>query len=98
MREDWLADAASEVTLRVQDSAWWITENYPTSAISGDRVTLRVVDPAWLRQLILRLGAEAEVVSPQAAQDEAVQAAREAISRYSAWSGGGGVLAGGGSV
>jgi proteasome accessory factor C len=93
VREDWLADAAAEVTLKVQDSAWWITESYPTSAISGDLVTLRVVEGAWLRQLVLRLGAEAEVVSPVAAQDEAVQAAREAMDRYTAWAAAGDVLA-----
>ena len=97
-RDDWLAEAAAEVTLRVEDSAWWITENYPTSAISGDLVTLRVVDPAWLRQLVLRLGAEAEVVDPLAAQDEAVLAAREAVERYAAWPGAGEVLAHEGSV
>ncbi len=85
LRDDWLSDAAAEVTLRVSESAWWITENYPTSATSGDLVTLRVVDPAWLRQLVLRLGAEAEVVAPRAAQDDAVLAAREALARYEAW-------------
>jgi proteasome accessory factor C len=98
VRDDWLADAAAEVTLRVQESGWWITESYPTSAISGDLVTLRVVDPAWLRQLVLRLGAAAEVVSPAAAQDEAVQAAREALERYATWEETGDVLAGEGSV
>ncbi len=91
-RDDWLSDAAAEVTLRVEDSAWWITENYPTSAISGDLVTLRVVDPAWLRALVLRLGTEAEVVDPRAAQDEAVLAARAAMDRYAAWSATGNVL------
>lgn len=98
LRDDWLSEAASEVTLSVQEAAWWITENYPTSAISGDLVTLRVVDPAWLRQLVLRLGAEAAVVDPLAAQDAAVLAAREAVERYAAWSGAGEVLAREGSV
>jgi proteasome accessory factor C len=54
--------------------------------MSGDLVTLRVSEPGWLRQLILRLGAEAEVVDPLPAQDEAVQAAREALAQYDAWS------------
>jgi proteasome accessory factor C len=93
LRDDWLSEASAEVTLRVEESAWWITENYPTSLISGDLVTLRVVDPAWLRQLILRLGAEAEVVDPVLAQDDAVRAAREAVDRYEAWSAPGDVLA-----
>ena len=92
-RTEWLSDAAAEVTLRVEDPAWWITESYPTSSISGSLVTLRVVDPRWLRQLVLRLGADAEVVYPPAAQDEAVLAAREALKRYEAWSGSGGVVA-----
>jgi proteasome accessory factor C len=93
LRDDWLSDASAEVTLRVQESAWWITENYPTSRITADLVTLRVVDPAWLRQLVLRLGAEAEVVDPLVAQDDAVRAAREAVDRYEAWSGPGDVSA-----
>jgi proteasome accessory factor C len=93
LRDNWLSEAAAEVTLRVEDSAWWITENYPTSATSGDLVTLRVVDPAWLRQLVLRLGGEAEVVAPLAAQDDAVLAAREALARYEAWTTPGDVLA-----
>jgi proteasome accessory factor C len=98
LRDDWLSDAGAEVTLRVHESAWWITESYPTSAISGDLVTLRVVDPAWLRQLLMRLGAEAEVMEPLAAQDEAVLAAREAMNRYADWSAAGDVLAREGSV
>jgi proteasome accessory factor C len=93
LRDDWLSDAAAEVTLRVQDSAWWITENYPTSMIAGELVTLRVVDPAWLRQLVLRLGGEAEVVGPLAAQDEAVVAAREAMALYADAPAAGDVLA-----
>ena len=97
-RDDWLSDAAAEVTLRVKESAWWITENYPTSATSGDLVTLRVVDPAWLRQLVLRLGGDAVVVDPLAAQDDAVLAAREALARYEDWTATGDVLASEGSV
>ncbi len=92
-RTEWLSDAAADVTLRVEESAWWITESYPTSSISGSLVTLRVVDPRWLRQLVLRLGADSEVVDPPAAQDEAVLAAREALERYEAWSGSGDVVA-----
>jgi len=84
-RGDWLSGAASEVTLRVAESGWWITESYPTSATAGDLVTLRVVDPAWLRQLLLRLGDEAEVVDPVVAQDAAVLAARDAVERYARW-------------
>jgi len=61
-------------------------------------VTLRVVDPAWLRQLVLRLGGEAEVVAPLAAQDDAVLAAREAVARYEDWTATGDVLASEGPV
>jgi proteasome accessory factor C len=85
-RDRWLSEASMEVTLRVQESARWVSEYYPTVRTSGDLVTLRVLDPAWLRQLVLRLGGEAEVVEPPAAQDEAVLAAREALSRHEEWS------------
>ena len=84
-RDGWLSEAATEVTLRIEESAGWITEYYPTVSTSGGLVTLRVLDPSWLRQLVLRLGGEAEVVEPAAAQDEAVLAAREAVSRHEAW-------------
>lgn len=80
-RDDWLSNVP-EVTLRVTPRARWIAEYYPTSATTQDTVTLRVVDPAWLRQLVLRLGDTAEVVEPVTAQDEAVLAAREAIALY----------------
>lgn len=97
-RDDWLTEAATEVTLRVRDSAWWITENLPISGIDADLVTLRVADPAWLRSLVLRLGPEAEVVEPLVAQDEAIVAAREAIDLYAAWAKAGNALAGKDSV
>jgi proteasome accessory factor C len=74
-----------DVTLRVTPAARWISEYYPVARTSGDLVTLRVSEPGWLRQLILRLGAEAEVVDPLPAQDDAVLAAREALAQYDAW-------------
>ncbi|MBI4899285.1 MAG: WYL domain-containing protein [Actinobacteria bacterium] len=86
VRDGWLSEASIEVTLRVQESARWVSEYYPTVRTSGDLVTLRVLDPAWLRQLVLRLGGAAEVVEPLAAQDEAVLAAREALRRHEEWS------------
>ena len=86
-REDWLSDSSvPDVTLRVTAAARWISEYYPVAHTAGDLVTLRVSEPGWLRQLILRLGAEAEVVYPLPAQDEAVQAARDALAQYEAWS------------
>ncbi len=97
-RDGWLSQAAVEVTLRIQDSARWVSEYYPTVRTDGDLVTLRVLDPAWLRQLVLRLGAEAEVVDPAAAQDEAVLAAREGLQRHDAWQSALGVPGAEGSV
>jgi proteasome accessory factor C len=85
-RGDWLADtSAPDVTLRVRPNARWITEYYPVARAEGDLVTLRVSDPAWLRQLVLRLGGEAEVVEPVSAQDDAVLAARDALAQYAEW-------------
>ncbi len=85
-RGDWLADSTGpDVTLRVSANARWIIEYYPVAHTDGDLVTLRVGDPAWLRQLVLRLGDEAEVVAPVEAQDDAVRAAREALAQYAAW-------------
>lgn len=85
-RGDWLSEAVTfEVTLRISPSAAWIVEYYPVARREGDQVTLRVSDPMWLRQLVLRLGAEAIVVDPVSAQDDAVRAARDALAAYAAW-------------
>ncbi|MGI8459279.1 MAG: helix-turn-helix transcriptional regulator [Propionibacteriaceae bacterium] len=77
------------VTVALAPTATWVAEYYPMeqsapAADGGLTVTLRVADPAWFRGLLLRLGGAARVLAPAGAEDEAVQAAREALEQYAA--------------
>ncbi len=85
---DTLRDAPL-VTLELSRAAAWVAEYYPSeqAAVHDDgsmTVSLRVTDPAWLRGLLLRLGAGARVVSPVGAGDSAAEAAQEALDQYAA--------------
>ncbi len=87
----WLDPAsgeATEVTLWLSPRASWVGEYYPCLRIEpvadGTHAVLLVADPTWLRWLLLGLGAEARVVTPVAAGDGAVVAAREALATYEA--------------
>lgn len=88
-RRAWLdpaSGAATEVTLWVSPRAAWVAEYYPSLATEpvedGAHVVLLVADPTWLRWLLLRLGPDARVVSPLAAEASAIVAAREALAAY----------------
>ncbi len=88
-RPDWLrAAGAAEVVLRLQPEAAWLAEYVPVQSHretkDGLEITILVADPAWLRRLLLRLGGSAEVISPRAAADSAIQAARDALAAYQA--------------
>lgn len=77
---------AAEVTLVLSGSATWITEYMPVRSsrqtAEGLEVTLLVADPAWLRALLLRLGAGVRSVVPPEAAESAWEAAREALALY----------------
>ncbi len=77
---------AAEVTLVLGPSANWITEYFPVRSAAptpeGLEVTLLVADPAWLRALLLRLGAGVRSVAPAEAAVSAQEAAREALAQY----------------
>ena len=61
------------------------TYEWPEQAEDGGlTVSTRVSDPAWLRSLLLRLGGEARVLSPEGAGDSAADAATEALDQYAA--------------
>ena len=80
---------AAEVTLDLTAAGRWITEYYPildVEPLAGDalRVRLLVADPAWLRQLLLRLGPAVTRVEPAEAARSAAAAASEALSAYAA--------------
>ena len=85
----WLTSSAEsrQVTLRLDPSATWVTERYPTSTVErGDDGRLTVVLPVigdhWLERLLVRLGPAAEVVDPPEARELARAAARRVLARY----------------
>jgi len=86
---DWLlrfADA-TVVRLRVPTSAGWVAERYPVLSVEPDgadhlRLELPVVSVRWLERLLLRLGADATVVSPAEWRDVGRQAARRVLDAY----------------
>lgn len=77
------------VTLDLKPWAAWVAEYYPVERVVAHpdgqtTVSLRVTDPGWLRNLLLRLGGGARVVSPVEAGNSAVEAAQEALDQYDA--------------
>jgi proteasome accessory factor C len=76
------------VTLRLGASARWVAEYYPVEHTRNERdggltVRMRVGDPALLTQLMLRLGASAELVEPLDLAEDVRGAALEALANYS---------------
>ena len=75
------------VTMTLEPSARWVAEYYPVEdrvEEPGGRLTvrLRVGDPAWLTQLMLRLGASAQVTDPPAIADDVRRVAARALQNY----------------
>jgi proteasome accessory factor C len=74
-------------TLRLQPGARWVSEYYPVERVTPARggqltVELRVGDPAWLVQLMLRLGDSAELVAPPELAEAVREAAADALRNY----------------
>lgn len=86
----WLESSgeAMQVRLRLAPTAAWITEYIPVLAVRRDElvieVDLLVADPAWLRSLVLRLGAGLLAVVPAEAAASARKAAADALAAYRA--------------
>ncbi|MCH8628395.1 WYL domain-containing protein [Arsenicicoccus piscis] len=75
------------VSIDVAPEAAWVVDYYPTESVEerpGDvsRVTLAVADRAWLRRLLLRLGAGAQVVEPAEVAADVAGAASAALALY----------------
>jgi proteasome accessory factor C len=74
-------------TLELEPNARWVAEYYPVEDTQdrrggGLRVRLRVGDPAWLTQLMLRLGASARLVDPPELAERVRTVAVEALRQY----------------
>jgi predicted DNA-binding transcriptional regulator YafY len=64
-----------------------VAEYYPTDAVEdpGDGhlvVTLRARDEAWVRRLVISLGAAARVLAPAELAERVREDARQALSAY----------------
>jgi proteasome accessory factor C len=75
------------VTMTLEPSARWVAEYYPVEdRVEEPRgrltVRLRVGDPAWLTQLMLRLGASAQVTDPPDIADDVRRVAARALQNY----------------
>ncbi|HUR51511.1 MAG TPA: WYL domain-containing protein [Mycobacteriales bacterium] len=75
------------VRLVLRPAAAWVAEYYPVDEVqdTGDGsqlVTLRARDEAWVRRLVLSLGAGAEVVEPPALRAAVLEDARGALAAY----------------
>jgi proteasome accessory factor C len=74
---------ALEVVLDLPRTARWVVEAYPCEWEERDgrlQVSVRVVGDAWLERLLLRVGAEAQVLSPPELRDVGAQAARRLLA------------------
>ncbi len=83
----WFADAdLPTARLRVAASETWVAERYPTRSVSaiknGWELVVSVASEHWLEQLLLRLGADAQVVGPPEWRDLGARAARTLLANY----------------
>ncbi len=74
-------------TLELSPLARWVADYYPMESVEEAsegrlRVSLRAGDPQWLRRLVLRLGGEARVISPDQLADQVQADAAAALAAY----------------
>lgn len=87
--DSWFADAdLPVVSLRVPQAGYWVAERYPTRSVTeledGWRIELPVASEGWLGELLLRLGAAAQVEAPDMWRDLGARAAAVLVQRYDA--------------
>jgi len=83
----WFADAdLPTAQLRVPAGGAWVAERYPTRSVQPDGdgwlIEVTVASERWLSELLLRLGAEAEVLEPPQWRDLGARAATALLARY----------------
>jgi proteasome accessory factor C len=85
--DQWFADSdLPSVLLRLSPPAHWVAERYPVREEHDDGqavvVRMAVANEQWLRTLLLRLGAHAEVLEPADWRGLGAAAARQVLSVY----------------
>lgn len=88
--DSWFADdELPAALLRVPAGGGWVAERYPTRLVQADGdgwlIEVTVASERWLRDLLLRLGSEAEVVRPAEWVGLGAAAASELLRRYERW-------------
>lgn len=85
--DGWFGDAAAQLTLVVDQRATWISEYFPTTAVTrtGDavEVTFPVGSSEWATSLVLRLGEQVRAISDDAVATAARAEASAALAHYS---------------
>jgi proteasome accessory factor C len=76
-----------EVRLRLRPGARWVAEYYATSDVvelddGAVEVTLPSRRLAWVARLVLRLGADVDVLDPPELREHVERTARETLARY----------------
>lgn len=86
---DWFgqADDVQSVTLRLPADAAWVRDHYPVTSVTTEDdgrllVVLPVVHERWLARLLLRVGADAEVLEPAEWRDLAARTAAAVLATY----------------
>ena len=91
-RREWFADETTHVTLEMDPSWMWVLEQYPGVRVDESRsskrkswvvVNVTVTNERWLQRLLLRLGSNARVISPNSWSSLAADTARDVRRRYS---------------
>lgn len=75
------------VTLRLRPAGRWVVERYPVRSVTTDGddtiALLAIASETWLRDLVLQLGPDADVVDPPVWRDLAARTARDLLAaRY----------------
>ena len=91
--DSWFTDTdLPAARLRVPATGGWVAERYPTTSVKPDGdgwlIELTVASERWLGELLLRLGAGAEVLSPPEWVTLGADAAGALLARYDATRGG----------
>lgn len=86
-RDSWFSDDELPAALvRVPAGGAWVAERYPTRSVQPDGdgllIEVPVASERWLRELLLQLGATAEVLSPPEWVDLGARAAAGLLHRY----------------
>jgi proteasome accessory factor C len=92
----WFADDPDieRLTMRISAAAVWMIERYPLDSVVADgeasdgtpmvRVVMPVTNEQWVRRLLIRLGPQSEVLSPQRWVGLAADTARAILAAYAA--------------